>query len=435
MNPPLAAMKQQNRAEVTEWRFKKWHLWLLIAGLILRAAFSAIIARSDPFGGWDGREYHAFARSLLALAGDDYPRFFNFVRAPGYPLILMPFVMLNPIQVWHIQLAQSLLGVFFAFLLGKVAARWAGAPTGDWAFCLAIFHPFLIYYCGFVLTETVFMTLLWLGVAGLQRLAGERAGDAVRWLSWSAMALGLACLVRPALQPFLIVAVSWLAIQAWRKRGWRAAWRHGFYFTAVVSALLLPWLAGNVWAHGRFTLGPGYGEAVYLQSNSMDFIRMYEAKTKDDYYRAFTRSVYHLSVTNGTPRETWLEDARAFRRQHAAEWRRMQWYKFTHFWRPWLNSLIFPRWQVLLSMLVTTPAFVLAGVELWRRRGSLDSFLKLLLSLIATGYLVGGVLFVASVRYRIPLVDVSFVLLSASWLSRCDVRKLFRHSGDLGEPR
>ncbi len=333
-------------------------------------------------------------------------------------MILMPFVMLNPAQVWHVQLAQSLLGVFFAFLLGKVAARWAGARAGDWAFSLAIFHPFLIYYCGFILTETVFMTSLWLGVAGLQRLAGERDSSAVRWLSWSGMALGLACLVRPALQPFLIVAVSWLAIQAWRKRGWRTAWRHGVYFTAVVSALLLPWLLGNLWVHGRFTLGPGYGEAVYLQSNSMDFIQMYEAKTKDDYYRAFTRSVYHLSVTNGTPRETWLEEARAFRRQHATEWRRMQWYKFTHFWRPWLNSLIFPRWQVLLSMFVTTPAFVLACVELWRRRGSFDSFLKLLLSLIATGYLVGGVLFVASVRYRIPLVDMTFLVLTASWLGQ-----------------
>ncbi|MEW6302530.1 MAG: hypothetical protein AB1705_03610 [Verrucomicrobiota bacterium] len=401
----------------TIWRLQRWHWILLAAGLLLRFAACVMVNRGDPFGGWDGREYHAFAQHLFRFAGDDYPRFFNFVRAPGYPLFLLPFVAFNTTAVWHIQLVQCFLGVFQAVLLAGIAARWAGARCANIMFVLCALNPFLIYYCGFVLTETVFITLLWLGIAALQRLLPADA-DWARWLTWAGVAFGLACLVRPALQPFLVVAVCWLGWVALKNGGWLVALRRMAHFTAVVSALLLPWQLGNAWAHGSFTLGPGYAEAVYLQSNSLEFVQMYEAKSADEYYRAFTKSVYHLSRESGASPDTWMDEAAAFRRDHPAEWRRLQWHKFTHFWRPWLNPLIFPRSQVLLSIVFTTPLFLIAALEIWKRFRTSDAFFALLLSLVLTGYVIGGLLFVASVRYRIPLVDVTFLFFAASWLER-----------------
>jgi hypothetical protein len=60
--------------------------------------------------------------------------------------------------------------------------------------------------------------------------------------------------------------------------------------------------------------------------------------------------------------------------------------------------------------------FVFAALELWRRRREIDSFLWLLVGLIGSGFVVGGLLFHAAVRYRIPFVDVTCLMLTGSWL-------------------
>ena len=54
----------------------------------------------------------------------------------------------------------------------------------------------------------------------------------------------------------------------------------------------------------------------------------------------------------------------------------------------------------------------------------IDAFLVLLLGLVAVGYLVAGFLFHVQVRYRIPYVDVTFMLLTASFLGACASKKV-----------
>lgn len=398
------------------WPWRGWHFALLALGFLVRAVYCLKVSREDAFAVWDGREYYFFARHLLAFQGDDYPRFFNFIRSPGYPLFLMPFLALDGVRLGHIQFVQCLLGVLQPCLLGVVAARWAGPRAGNWAFGLAMFHPFLIFYCAYLFTETLFIALLWFSLYCLQRLAGNRREDVWRWLSWAGVAMGFACLVRPALQPFLVVAVLWLGVPAWRAGGFRAAAARVGWFTAVVSALLLPWQLGNLWVHGEFSLGPYYGKAVYLQSNSKDFVDMYEAKTKDEYYAIFGRSANYLSITNGVSPERWMAEAKEFQRDRRDLWWRLQYYKLVHFWRPWLNPLIFSKAMVALSAVVTAPVFALAFLELWRRRRQWDPMLVLLMALAGMGFVIGGLLFVASVRYRIPMVDLTFLILASAWL-------------------
>jgi hypothetical protein len=112
-----------------------------------------------------------------------------------------------------------------------------------------------------------------------------------------------------------------------------------------------------------------------------------------------------------------MKEARDFRDNHPGDWWRLQGYKFRHFWTPWLNPLIFSRRDFLLSLFSATPLFAFAAAELIRRRTGRDPFLALLLALILVGYLVGGFLFHVQVRYRIPFLDVSLLLLSASFLA------------------
>jgi 4-amino-4-deoxy-L-arabinose transferase-like glycosyltransferase len=407
------------------WTWQRWHFLLFLVGLLLRLGFCLLVNKETAIGEGDGKEFFGYAQSLLALQGDNYPRFFTSIRPPFYPIFLMPFVAVNDQIVWHIQLAQSLIGCFQAFVLAKIAGRWCGQRAGNWAFVLALLHPFLIYYCAYVLTETLFIALLWSGIACLQRLDEPPLKNPGRWLILGGIALGLACLTRPTLQPFLVVAVFWLGWRMWRIGGWTTALKRMAYFTGVVSLLLLPFMIRNLRVHGDFSLAPGGGPAMYAMSNSPDYLRMYEAKTKEEYYEVFGRLVIHYSVKGETPVEVYLEEARDFRQNHSADWWRLQWYKFKHFWTPWLNPLIFPRSLYLLSLVATTPLFLLAAIELWRRRRKMsDPFLVLLLGLVAVGYIVGGFLFHVQVRYRIPFIDVAFLLLTASFLGHFSFGKL-----------
>lgn len=417
--PPLPVI---NHAGV--WRWQKWHLWLLIAGLLIRIAFCLVTDKEASFGGWDGKEYYAYGQSLLALKWDHYPRYFNSIRPPFYPIFLMPFLALDSQRVGHIQLAQVALGVLQAVILAKIAGRWAGQRAGNWAFILVLFHPVLIYYPAFIITETVFITLLWLGIACLQRLDDPQAAGRSRWLTCGALALGLAALTRPALQPFLVVAVLWVGWRIWRMSNLVTALKRMASFTVVVSALLLPWMIGNLWAHGEFTLSPGAAQSMYAFSNSPEYLRMYEAKTKEDYYENFQQLVARFSVESGTPPEMWMDEARDFRRDQSADWWRLQWHKFKHFWTPWLNPLIFSRSIYLLSLFTITPLFLMAAAELFRRRASIDAFLILLLGLVAVGYLVGGLLFHTQVRYRFPFVDLTFMVLTASLLGHLTLERI-----------
>ena len=410
-NSPRVSQVQDSIA--ARWTLQRWHVWLLIAGLSLRIGFCLMTSNASALAEVDGREHHAYAQSLLALKWDDYPRYFNCIRPPLYPIFLTPFVALSDRYVWHIQFAQAILGVLQALIMGSIAGRWAGQRAGNWAFLIVLFHPFLIFYNAFLLTETLFITLLWAGIACLQRYSDSKS---LRWLSASAVALGLACLTRPSLQPFLVVAVVWIGWRTWRVSSSLLVLKRMTYFTMLVSAMLLPWMIGNLRAHGDFSLSPYCGARTYALGNSPEYLGLYQAQTKDEYYRRLTHITSLISVDAGKPTEQWLAEVRVFRQEQSSQWWSLQWHKFKHFWTPWLNPLIFPRTTFLLSVLCATPLFIFGAVELVRRLYTRDAFSFLLLGLIATGYLVGGLLFQVQVRYRIPFVDMSFIVLTASLL-------------------
>lgn len=427
MNKPAMTENQQDNPG---WIWRRWHWWLLIIGLALRVALCLTVDRESAFYGWDGKEYHGYAQSLLAGHGDDYPRYFNNVRPPLYPIFLIPFVAISTKIVWHIQLVQSLLGVLQAVILAKIAGRWAGQNAGDWAFAIVLFHPFLIYNAPFVMTETLFITLLWGGVLCLQCLMD--AERPTKWLIASGLLLALGCLTRPTLQLFLPVAACWIGWLAWKQANWLVALKRMALFTAVVSAVLLPFLIRNVRLYGEFTIAARAGQGMYFFSNSPDYLRLYEAKTKQEYYEIQGRMVKRISVEDNGSNEIWWAEAQDFVQNHRAEWWRLQWYKFRHFWTPWVNPLIFPRSQFLLSLFAVTPLFIAALAELLRRR-KLDAFLVLLLAVVLVGYLVGGFLFHVALRYRIPFVDVAFIVLTASLAAQINFARVFSLKSIRGE--
>jgi hypothetical protein len=165
---------------------------------------------------------------------------------------------------------------------------------------------------------------------------------------------------------------------------------------------------------------------MYAMSNSADYLRMYEAGSKAEYYQIFERLVRHISLEGGMTNAALMEESRDFRQNHRRDWWRLQLYKLRHYWTPWLNPLIFSRGQFLISLFAATPLFLISVIELWRGRGQRDPFIVLMLGLVVVGFLVGGFLFHVQVRYRVPFVDVTFLLLTASFLGQFDVKRAYR---------
>src|SRR5438552_7408591 len=136
------------------WIWRRWHLWLAAAGLLIRIAYCLTVSKESSFGGWDGKEYFAYAQSLLSLRWDAYPRYFNSIRPPFYSIFLLPVVAINDQVVWPIQLPQSHIGVYHAYILAHIAGRWYGQLAGNGAYIIALFHTCLIFYFGCVFTES-----------------------------------------------------------------------------------------------------------------------------------------------------------------------------------------------------------------------------------------------------------------------------------------
>src|SRR5207253_4394796 len=218
------------------------------------------------------------------------------------------------------------------------------------------------------LTETIFITLLWSAILFLQRFDDPQTKNSLRWLTLGGIALALACLTRAPLQLFLIVALFWIGWRARSRGGWAYAVKCTAYFTVVVSSFLLPFMIRNYLVHKEATLAPGGGAEMFALGNSPEYLRTYEARTKNEYYQIFSPLVEHVSLESKNSLGQWLDEVREFRRERPADWWRLQWYKFKHYWTPWLNPLIFSRTQVLISAVIGTPLFLLAALELWRRR-------------------------------------------------------------------
>jgi 4-amino-4-deoxy-L-arabinose transferase-like glycosyltransferase len=411
----------ENGIQPMRWTMNRYHLWLLIAGLILRIAFSLTVDKESSFGGWDGKEYYAYAHSILSLRWDNYPRYFNSIRPPLYPLFLVPFVYARDGSIWPIQFVQSVISVGQAVLLAQLVGRWRGQRAGSWALALVLFNPFLIYYCAFVLTETVFITLVWLGIYCFLRTRDPCAPAA--WLISAAVAFALACLTKAPFQLFLIFAFCWVGWTALNNAGLRNAVQRVALFTAIVSAVLLPAFIANYVSHSELSLAPGAGPEMYAYGNSPEYLRTQQAQTKSEYYEISDRLMGRLSVDSREALPAWINEVRNFR--YTRQWWLLQWLKFRHFWTPWLNPVIFSRGMFLLSLVSITPVFVLGALELLRLMKRPDAFLGLMVGLMVVGYTVGGLLFHVQVRYRIPYVDMAFIVLTASLLGRVHLPKLF----------
>ncbi len=248
----------------------------VLLGLALRVAY--VVLQSElrlfdaSFVAGDALLYLEIARNIADGKGmtlDGHPTAFV---GPGYPLFLAALLRIGADPL-AIGVVQACLGAASALVAGLAAGELARAIELDprqraWVAALSAFavalYPHLVFWAGYVLTETLFVFLasasLLAMVAAIRRAEGR--------LALAAGLLGsFAALTRPSFLAFLAAGAAWWLVSSVRRSWWREV---ALPLLFILGALLplASWTARNALTLGSPVLATTEAGVVFYQGNS-----------------------------------------------------------------------------------------------------------------------------------------------------------------------
>lgn len=354
----------------------------------------------------DQREYLQAGRNVLAGEGlrftdERFGQELVAFRAPGYPLL----IALCGGNVRILRIVQALLDTSVVLAIYLLARAWLSPKACLFAAALVAVNPFLIYFTGLVLTETLFTALLAWGMALLICRGG-------RWWLAGALLLALSIHVRPGalLLPLLLSLLAALANkrtqEPYLQQGHRWPVPVGATVLLLTLIMLIPWGLRNHHLLGRWvwtTTNAGF--SAYDGFNP-------DATGASD--QSFVKVMPQLRDMTEVERSDYLsEKAKSFAREHQKRALELAAIKIGRTWSPSPLSEQFSRpLYVAIAWLYTIPLWllVLAGV----RYGSLPLSAKVFLLIPAIYVTAGAALTVGSLRYRVP-AEPPMAVLAASF--------------------
>lgn len=338
----------------------------------------------------DEAAYQQVARNILAGKGAQLSPDAIAVRPPGYPVFLVGvYSVLGRESVRVVWLVQAILSALVVWQVFVLVGRVFCSSAGLLAAALVALDPFQIYFCGRLLNETVFITLLLALMYCLLRMQQDW-----RWSVAAGVCAGLGCLVKPSLWyltvfsfPFLILAM----------RNWRRAALLVAGVVAIQMIVVLPWMLRNQRRLGKLTL------------TTMTGISLYESLGDGATGGPATMIVKWPQLPTGTTevqRDALLKEAALQHvREHPGWALQLSVRKFSRFWSPILNLGSFRKWHYnIMSAGWYVPVMALFFVGAWRQRQSCRRWLWLLAPVLYFAILHS--VFVGSVRYRIPIMPL-----------------------------
>lgn len=388
----------------------------------------------------DQVEYLALGRNLLNGQGLSFfdQRFRDQVyafRMPGYPLLVAALGA----DVRLVRLAQAAIDASTVLAIYLLARRWLSRPSSLFAAGLVAFNPFLIYFTGLLLTETLFTAMLAWGMfllargVGLRRIEDDSDGgdagadsppptygrrDVLVWLAGGAvLALSLHVRQSAAALPVLLGVVA-----AFLNRGRPPAYYRRWPLPVGTTMLLLTGLALLPWGYRNYRV---LGTWVWTTTNGG--ITAYDGLNPDA-TGASDQSFVNDMPQLRAPRMNELERsqylgrlARQFVRQQP--WRSVELagVKAARTWSPVPLSEEYRGWKYqVVGWLYTLPLYVLTLLGLWR--GALPRAAKVFLLLPAVYFTAVHMLSVGSLRYRIP-VEPPITIVAAALVEQAIIAR------------
>jgi 4-amino-4-deoxy-L-arabinose transferase-like glycosyltransferase len=231
----------------------------ILAAILLAALFSRLVysqsraPRLDALVISDMRTYHLLAVTLIEKGqfGVEAPWSY---RPPLYPFSLAGVYTIAGVSWPAARLAQALLGTLSVWLLFLLARRLMGETAALLAALLAALGPSLIHLSGVFLSENLYIPWSLLLLLFLHR--GFEGGLRSNFIL-AGVNGGLAALCRPAILPFLVLALlvplAGLRAGNGSARPKISAGIGGWALMILTAALVIsPWTIRNYRVHRRF---------------------------------------------------------------------------------------------------------------------------------------------------------------------------------------
>jgi 4-amino-4-deoxy-L-arabinose transferase-like glycosyltransferase len=390
-------------------------LAMFFVALALRSAYVLAVHHLSAQPSSDSISYDQIAWNLargmgFQLQGEVamYPT----AKAPLLPWLVSLLYRATGHVYFAALMLQCVIGAFIPVLTRALGRSMFGPAVGRVAGWLAVVHPLLIFFSGYLLTESLFGVMvlgaLTASVAWLKNPRGMQAFRAgVLW--------GLASLTRPTALPLPVVVALW----AWAPLGLmlrpQVRWQQVGALLLGVALVIAPWTIRNaIVLHDFVPITTGGGRTLLDANNAKVWddpkLRGNAISTADEEPWA-SRYAGHSEIEVDRMAS---QEAIAFGLSRWRQWPEVAWIKFTRFWR--LNALTpsTGRWYqpgslpdrllgaadpLLLWSLVVMPLALwgLVRTVRWSRR-----HFQLLPLWVIGMFTLGSLVFWGSLRLRVP---------------------------------
>lgn len=394
-------------------------LVILCCALIVRVAAALFVQdrldrvwkRSFVIEG-DAGGYWKLAGKLAA--GDEFavydpPRRVH--RMPGFPAVLAASIRMFGPNLLPARLVLAVVGTTACAVVYLLGRELFDRRVGLIAAGLTAFSPVMVGFSVVILSETLFALCMLLSLLALAKLVKtdftrERRRRAVTLALTAGATIAAACYVRPSWLPAApMFAAVWLLLADHKKQ----ALLRGLLVLAAVFVLLLPWAYRNdrVTGHWVFTtlwVGPSLYDGLNPEATGGSDMRFFDVEQAG-------RTMTEYEVDRHYRRRAW-----EFVKQNPGRAIELAGLKLVRFWKPWPSAPEFDSVPYRLGVAVFfLPAVVLAARGWWIHRR--DAWAWLLTLGPAIYFCAVHLVFVASLRYRLPAEYPMYVLSAAGF---CD---------------
>jgi 4-amino-4-deoxy-L-arabinose transferase-like glycosyltransferase len=326
---------------------------MFLVALALRVGYAWLATgpAAQPYS--DAADYDAIAWNLagghgfsLSGAGGPYPTAY---RPPVVPWITSLLYRAIGHRFFAAVLLQCVFGAMVPLVIARIGGAMVGGGVGRLAGWIAAVDPLLVFFSGYLMTETTFtVTLLLALLASVEWVKTPRGGRALGvGVLW-----GVAALTRPTALPLPALIAAW----AWVPLGLTVAGRERLRQVALIAlgtALVVgPWTLRNALALHAFVPVTTGGGRAFLDSNN-------PVLWNDPARRGGGISTYHIEPYAGEFKgKSEVEaDAIAARRgweflnAHRSEWPAMAAAKLGRFWRLHAERAGTGSWRTARSLL------------------------------------------------------------------------------------
>ncbi len=310
-------------------------LLLFVVAFALRAGYAWVAMGPGATPSSDAASYDAVAWNLargagFALNGASGPYPTAFVP-PVVPFLTSLLYRVAGHQFFAALLLQCAIGALVPVLLASFARHTFGPGAGRFAGWIAAVNPLMVFFSGYLLTETTFSFVLLLALFATTEWvktprAGRALGAGVLW--------GVAALTRPTALPLPVLVALWAWVPVGLAAGGRERNRQLALLLLGVALAVGPWTLRNGAKLGAFVpVTTGGGRSLLDANNPIVW--------DDPAQRGGATSVYGLSPYAerfAGKSEVEIDRlsgalAKEFLLSRTAQWPQMAAAKLSRFWR------------------------------------------------------------------------------------------------------